>query len=198
MQIAPACPQEGKNRCSEHVGPKIQNKSPHVFQCSREGGGGAVSRSMVSSANFSPSPFLGACVMACDTEPREHGRRGDVCTHYTSVTCRVSDTLLPGWVFLAQVWAGIGFSTPPPPRRLSKQHHCYPREDCILGKTCHLSRGWDTPHHTPPCTQQGLGPSRAGALNCPCFKTQSILFTSCLLPSPAATPPQPSLSTLQI
>lgn len=27
-----------KNRCSEHVGLKIQNKSPRVLQCSREGG----------------------------------------------------------------------------------------------------------------------------------------------------------------
>lgn len=89
---------------------------------------------------FPPSPFLGACVMACDTLPREHGRWGDVCTRYTFVTCRVSDTLLPGWVFLAQVWAGIGFSTPPLPHRFSKQDQGCPREDCILGKTCHLSR----------------------------------------------------------
>lgn len=107
---------------------------------------------------FPPSPFLGACVMACDTLPREHGRRGDVCTHYTFVTCRVSDTLLPGWVFLAQVWAGIGFSTPPPPHRLSKQDHGYPREDCILGKTCHLSRE----DGTPPTTHHPA-PNKAGA-----------------------------------
>lgn len=158
LQIAPACPQERKNRCSEHVGPKIQNKSPRVFRCSREvGGGGAVSKSMVSPANFPPSPFLGARVMACDTLPREHGRRGDICTRYTFVTCLVSDTLLPGWVFLAQVWADIGFSTPPLPHRLSKQDHGCPCEDCILGKTCHLSREDGTPpttHHPAPSKTQ--------------------------------------------
>lgn len=63
---------------------------------------------------FPPSPFLGACVTACDTLPREHGCRRNVYTRYTFVTCHVSDTLFPGWVFLAQVWAGIGFCHPPP------------------------------------------------------------------------------------
>lgn len=159
LQIAPACPQERKNRCSEHVGPKIQNKSPRVFQCSQEVVGGEQFQGVwFLLLTFPPSPFLGACVMACDTLPREHGRRGDVCTHYTFVTCRVSDTLLPGWVFLAQVWAGIGFSTPPPPHRLSKQDHGYPREDCILGKTCHLSRE----DGTPPTTHHPA-PNKAGA-----------------------------------
>lgn len=38
--IAPMCPQERENRCSKHVGPQIQNKSPRVLQCSGVGGGG--------------------------------------------------------------------------------------------------------------------------------------------------------------
>lgn len=135
-----------KNRCSRHVGPKIQNKSPHVLQGFREGG--VVSRSRASSANFSPSPFLGACVTACDTLPREHGCRGNVYTRYTFVTCHVSDTLFPGWVFLAQVWAGIEFChqrhshhghPPPPPLCLVNRIAAAPGGVCILGKTCHLS-----------------------------------------------------------
>lgn len=65
---------------------------------------------------FPPSPFLGACVTACDTLPREHGCRRNVYTRYTFVTCHVSDTLFPGWVFLAQVWAGIGFCHHHPPQ----------------------------------------------------------------------------------
>lgn len=51
--------------------------------------------------------------MACDTPPREHGCQGNVYTRYTFVTCHVSDTLFPGWVFLAQVWAGSGFGPLP-------------------------------------------------------------------------------------
>lgn len=129
--IAPTCPQERKNRCSQHVGPKIQNKSPRVLQCSQEGG--SCFEEYVSSANFSPSPFLGACVTACDTLPREHGCRGNVYTRYTFVTCHVSDTLFPGWVFLAQVWAGGGFCSPPrSPCLVNTQTHSGPRGECAF------------------------------------------------------------------
>ena len=145
LQIAPMCPQERKNRCSEHVGPKIQNKSPRVLQCPGGSGGGAVSRSMVSSANFSPSPFLGACVTTCDTLPREHGCRGNVCTCYTFVTCYVSDTLFPGWVFLAQVWAGVRFSAPTPTTVLSKPDHGCPR-----GERAFWGRPATSPQRTGP------------------------------------------------
>lgn len=92
--------------------PKFRIKVLMCFSALRRGE--AVSRSMISSANFSPSPFLGACVTACDTLPRQHGCRGNVYTRYTFVTCHVSDTLFPGWVFLAQVWAGGGFCPPLP------------------------------------------------------------------------------------
>lgn len=54
---------------------------------------------------FPPSPFLGACVTACDTLPREHGCRGNVYTRYTFVTCHVSDTLVSWLGFLG---TGVG------------------------------------------------------------------------------------------
>lgn len=181
--IAPTCPQERKNRCSQHVGPKIQNKSPHVLQCSQEGGE-VVSRSKVSPANFSPSPFLGACVTACDTLPREHGCRGNVYTCYTFVTCHVSDTLFPGWVFLAQVWAGGGFWPPPPhPPLCLVNRLTVGGGGCILGKTCHLS------------IEEGTLSARLRPKQTRCFKLSLFQNTKHPVQAPArhpcpATPPQ--------
>lgn len=137
---------------------------------------------------FPPSPFLGACVTACDTLPREHGCRGNVCTRYTFVTCHVSDTLFPGWVFLAQVWAGVGFASPPPPAPL-----------CLVNRITVARGGSVHPGEDLPPLRGGQDPlGKAWA------QAELVLSTvlvskhkascsgSCPPPSPAATPPQPS------
>lgn len=154
-------------------------------------GRGAVSRSMVSPANFSPSPFLGACVTACDTLPREHGCRGNVYTRYTFVTCYVSDTLLPDRVFLAQVWAGFGFCPPTSIMCLVNRRMVAPGGSVHSGKDL-------------PPLHRGRAPLRKA-------QAQAVLLTvlvskhkaSCSgpcppPPRPTATPPQLSFSTFQI
>lgn len=106
---------------------------------------------------FPPSPFLGACVTACDTLPREHGCRGNVYTRYTFVTCHESDTLFPGWVFLAQVWAGSGFC-PRPPRCLVN------RIDLVSLKNKTISRDLGPRKNTEECVnlRRGLIPRALG------------------------------------
>lgn len=65
-----------------------------------------------------------------------------------------------------------------PPTVLCKQDHGGPRGDYAF---------WRRPVTSPQRKerlQQGSGPSRAAALNCPCFKTQSILSSgSCHHPA---------------
>lgn len=46
---------EKKNRCFKHIRPKIQNKSPHMPQCSQGWVGKRDSRSTESRLTFSPS-----------------------------------------------------------------------------------------------------------------------------------------------
>lgn len=108
------------------------------------GGWGTGSRSRILQLTFPLSPFLGECVMACDTPPREHGCQGNVYTRYTFVTCHVSDTLFPGWVFLAQVWAGSGFG--PLPLCLVNRITVAPGRSVHSGEDkSPLQGGWD-PH----------------------------------------------------
>lgn len=77
----PAHRKEKKNRCSKHVGPEIQNKSPRVFQWSGEGG--VVSRSRAASANFSPPPHSLEHVSRPVTHCQGNMDAGEMSTHAT-------------------------------------------------------------------------------------------------------------------